>query len=77
MILCLLLLITLLIIVFYPVSKFGDIAAKFTNYNPGCQLQDRQYPEGNLPAGTYLGLNNIEKEGLLIKFVNNDPNKLT
>jgi hypothetical protein len=75
MILSFLLLATVLVIVFYPISKFGDTLLN-NNYNSGCEKENRQYPEGNIP-GSYLGLNKIEREGLLTNFVNNDPNKLT
>ena len=58
-------------------SKFGNISEILnSNYNSGCQRDNRQYPEGKVPA-SYMGLNQYEREGLLTKFVNNDPNKLT
>ena len=48
------------VIIAFSVSKFGDIS--------GCQQDNRQYPEGKVP-GSYLGLNQSERDGLLTKFV--------
>ena len=64
-----LLLISIFIIAF-SVSKFGEM------YPQGCQKDNRSYPEGKVP-GSYLGLNKPERDGLLTKFVMDNPNKLT
>jgi len=75
MALCVLLL--LIVVLINYTSKFGNITEILnSNYNSGCQRDNRQYPEGKVPA-SYMGLNQYEREGLLTKFVNNDPNKLT
>jgi hypothetical protein len=67
-----LLLVTILFLVFNGKSTF-DGAYSTTYSNSGCEQNDRQYPEGNIP-GSYLGLNKYEQEGLLKNFIMNNPN---
>ena len=40
------------------------------NFNKGCILSDRVYPSGKVP-GSYLGLTQTERNGLLKDFINN------
>ena len=51
-------------------SPFGNISVEQND----CFYQDRQFPEGNLPADKYLGLNNAEKQNMLVNFIKNNPN---
>ena len=66
-----------LILLFFISQKSG-----FTNFilndnytNKGCSSENRVYPSGNVP-GSYLGLTEAEKNGLLKDFIMNDKNKL-
>jgi hypothetical protein len=48
----------------------------FMEMNYGsCTRDNRNYPQGKVP-GSYLGLTPAEKEGLLVNFILNDPNKM-
>ena len=66
----------LLVIVFF-VQKSGFIAdiANINYNNQGCSRENRVYPSGNIP-GSYLGLTQAEKNGLLKEFIMNDRNKI-
>ena len=48
----------------------------FMEMNYGsCTRDNRNYPQGKVP-GSYLGLTPSEREGLLVNFILNDPNKM-
>ena len=80
----LIIIVILIAILFYFVtkSKFNDDILK-TNYDnngtnvPSCNFknENRVYPSGNVP-GSYLSLNDHEKEMLLTRFIDysNSPN---
>jgi hypothetical protein len=57
------------LIVFTNKSTFMEM-----NYG-SCTRDNRNYPQGKVP-GSYLGLTPAEKEGLLVNFILNDPNKM-
>ena len=59
---------------FGAMDENGNVFLSDT-YNKGCGTV-REYPQGKVP-GSYLGLTNAEKEGLLTKFILDNPNKLT
>ena len=70
----------ILIWVFVKRSTFGAMDENgnvflSNTYNKGCGTV-REYPQGKVP-GSYLGLTNAEKEGLLTNFILDNPNKLT
>ena len=73
---CGLIIILLLAVAFlFTKSNFGSNLV--FNFYDKCQNKDnRQYPEGKVP-GSYLGLSTAERDNLLTKFVNNNPNNLT
>ena len=48
----------------------------FMEMNYGsCTRDNRNYPQGKVP-GSYLNLTPSEREGLLVNFILNDPNKM-
>ena len=70
----------ILIWIFVKRSTFGAMDENgnvflSNTYSKGCGTV-REYPQGKVP-GSYLGLTNAEKEGLLTNFILDNPNKLT
>ena len=59
---------------FGAMDENGNVFLSNT-YSKGCG-EIREYPQGKVP-GSYLGLTNAEKEGLLTNFILDNPNKLT
>jgi hypothetical protein len=57
------------LVVFTNKSTFMEM-----NYG-SCTRDNRNYPQGKVP-GSYLGLSQSEREGLLVNFILNDPNKM-
>ena len=59
------------------VQKSGFVAdiANLNYNNEGCSRENRVYPSGNVP-GSYLGLTEAERNGLLKDFIMNDRNKI-
>jgi hypothetical protein len=67
----------LLLVIAYYFTKSNFGSNLVFNLYEKCQNKDnRQYPEGKVP-GSYLGLSTAERDNLLTKFVNNNPNNLT
>ena len=60
---------------FGAMDENGNVFLSNTYANEGCG-EIREYPQGKVP-GSYLGLTNAEKEGLLTNFILDNPNKLT
>ena len=64
----LILVLFLLIIFINMKSTFTGLERLLTDCYSCNQQSDRQYPSGNIP-GSYLGLNQPEKDELLLKFI--------
>jgi len=62
-------LIIITLVIFTNKSTFMEM-----NYG-SCTRDNRNYPQGKVP-GSYLGLSQSEREGLLVNFILNDPNKM-
>jgi hypothetical protein len=65
----------LLLFIFYSYKKgkFGNmnISDIYKTY-PGCSYDNREFPEGSLPASNQLGLTDAEKQNIqLANFVQN------
>ena len=67
------LVIIIIAILMYSKSTFvGEILNQ--NYNStGCTRENRSFPSGHIP-GSYFGLTNAERENLLKRFIENNPN---
>ena len=69
---CCLVVILLAVVAFLCLkSNFGSTL--LFNFYDKCQNDNREYPEGKVP-GSYLGLTTAERNNLLTRFVNNNPN---
>ena len=65
-----LIIIVVVLIIVYTKSPFENIKSLLNdNYNSRCTVENRQYPQGNVP-GSYLGLSDAEKNNLKL-FINN------
>jgi hypothetical protein len=54
-------------------STFIDQIVNDNYTSTGCTREDRSFPSGHIP-GSYLGLTKAERENLLKKFIENNPN---
>ena len=66
----------LIFVVFVQKSGFVADIANINYNNQGCSMENRVYPSGKIP-GSYLGLTEAERNGLLKDFIMNDRNKIT
>jgi hypothetical protein len=69
----------LIFVVFVQKSGFVGTINNILNdnyNNQGCSMENRVYPSGKIP-GSYLGLTEAERNGLLKDFIMNDRNKIT